>query len=267
LLSANSFGGNVMPENDTYVNTRIEEGVAWLTLARPPVNVLHIPMLEQMESALAQLAADEEVRVLVLEARGKLFSAGVDVADHTADKVGTMIPLFDRVCVSLASFPVPTIAAVHGHALGGGCEIVLCCDLVVMAAGARLGQPEIQLAAIAPIAALRLPQLAGYRTAADMLFTGAALPAAEAYGLGLVNAVVESEDVPAWVQEKAGCIAALSRAALVLTKRALHSGFGDWSRALPDLERLYLEDLMATADAQEGLDAFLEKRRPAWQHR
>jgi cyclohexa-1,5-dienecarbonyl-CoA hydratase len=257
----------MMSENEMYVKTRVEEGVAWLTLARPPVNVLHIPMLEQLERALAQLAADEQVRALVLDADGKLFSAGVDVADHTADKVGVMIPLFDRVCVALAAFPVPTIAAVHGHALGGGCEVVLCCDLVVMAAEARLGQPEIQLAAIAPIAALRLPQLAGYRTAADLLFTGGALPAAEAHRLGLINAVVERGEVAAWAQEKAGAIAGLSRAALVLTKQALHQGYNDWTRALPDLERLYLEDLMATADAQEGLAAFLEKRRPIWQHR
>jgi cyclohexa-1,5-dienecarbonyl-CoA hydratase len=256
-----------MSENGVYVKTRIEEGVAWLTLDRPPVNVLNIPMLEQMETALAALAADEQVRVLVLEANGKLFSAGVDVADHTAERVGLMIPLFDRVCVALASFPVPAIAAVHGHALGGGCEVVLCCDLAVMAAEAKLGQPEIQLAAIAPIAALRLPQLAGYRTAADMLFTGAALTAAEALRLGLVNAAVEREQVANWAQEKAACLASMSRAALVLAKRALHAGYGDWSRALPDLERLYLEELMATADAQEGLAAFLEKRRPSWQHR
>jgi cyclohexa-1,5-dienecarbonyl-CoA hydratase len=254
-------------DNETYVKTRVEEGVAWLTLARPPVNVLHIPMLEQMESALAQLAADEQVRTLVLEANGKLFSAGVDVANHTPDKVEVMIPLFDRVCVALAAFPVPAIAAVQGHALGGGCEIVLCCDLVVMAAAAKLGQPEIQLAAIAPIAALRLPQLAGYRMAADLLFTGRTLTAAEAYRLGLVNAVVESEEVAGWAQEKASHIAGLSRAALVLTKRALGHGYSDWTHNLPHLERLYLEDLMATADAQEGLAAFLEKRRPTWQHR
>ncbi len=251
----------------TFVHTLVEEGIAHLTLDRPPLNVLHIPMLEQIEAALATLAADESVRVLVLDAQGKAFSAGVDVADHTADKVGQMIPLFDRVCRALADFPVPTIAAVHGHALGGGCELVLCCDLAVMAEGARIGQPEIRLAAFPPVAALRLPGRVGYPAAADLLFTGRTLTADEALRIGLVNAVVPPEEVSGWAEGKAAAIAALSRAALALTKRALRLGYADWTTHLPEVERLYLDDLMATEDAHEGLAAFLEKREPVWKHR
>ncbi|MCP5086741.1 MAG: enoyl-CoA hydratase/isomerase family protein, partial [Rhodobacteraceae bacterium] len=167
------------------------------------------------------LAQDETIRVLVLRAEGKMFSAGVDIADHTPEKVGEMIPLFDRVCQSLAEFPVPTITAVHGHALGGGCELVICCDLAVMAEGAKIGQPEIQLAAVAPIAALRLPALVGYRAAADIMFSGRLLTAAEAHQIGLVNQVVSAEVVDANVQEQAEGLAGLSRAALLLAKRAL----------------------------------------------
>jgi cyclohexa-1,5-dienecarbonyl-CoA hydratase len=223
-------------------------------------------MLGELESALSDLAENRDVRALVLRAEGKFFSAGVDVTDHTAEKVGEMIPLFDRVCHSLAEFPVPTIAAVHGHALGGGCELVLCCDLAVISEQAKIGQPEIQLASIAPIAALRLPQLVGYRAAAEILFTGRNLNATQALEMGLVNAVVPIEQVNPWASEKAAHIANLSRAAMTLLKQALRLGVGNWAVPMSDLERLYLEDLMSTADAHEGLAAFLEKRKPKWKH-
>lgn len=250
-----------------FVTVHIENGVACLTLDRPPVNVLHIPMLRQLAAALEELATNEDVRVLVLRAGGKLFSAGVDVADHTTDKVGEMIPLFNRVCHSLAAFPVPTIAAVHGHALGGGCELVICSDLAVMAEEAKIGQPEIQLAMLAPIAILRLPQLAGYRATADILFSGRNLSAAEAVALGLVNTAVPAAGIEQWTQEKATALAGMSRAALVLLKQALLNNVNNWGANLPAIEQIYLADLMSTADAQEGIAAFLEKRTPVWQHK
>ncbi len=252
---------------ETFVTFEIQNNAATLILNRPPVNVLDMSLLRQLEAALAALSADETVRLLVLRAEGKLFSAGVDVADHTAEKVGEMIPLFDRVCRTLADFPVPTLAVVHGHALGGGCELVLCCDLAVMADSAKISQPEIQLAAFAPIAALRLPRLAGYRATADMLFTGRSLTAEEALRLGLVNAVTPPDQLSGWVQEKSAQITGLSRAALTLNKRALRLGLGGWADALPEMEHLYLQDLMSTADAQEGLAAFMEKRKPEWKHK
>jgi cyclohexa-1,5-dienecarbonyl-CoA hydratase len=249
-----------------FIFTETREGVATLNLDRPPVNVLHIPMLKQIKTALEQLAADNSVRVLVLGAEGKLFSAGVDVADHTDEKVGEMIPLFDKVCRKLAAFPVPTIAAVSGHALGGGCELVLCCDLAVMAEGAKIGQPEIQLAAIAPVAAMRLHYLVGYRAAADLMFTGRNLTAKEAVQIGLVDAAVPSDQVASWAQDKVTQIAKLSRSAMVLLKRSVTRGFGDWAASMPEIENLYLNELMQTADAHEGLNAFMEKRKPVWKH-
>ena len=254
-------------ENGEFVSYEVEDGIARLTLRRPPLNIIHIPMLREMAAALQVLAQSEQVRVLVLQADGKLFSAGVDVADHTAEKVGEMIPLMNRVCRSLADFPVPTIARVQGHALGGGCELVLCCDLAVISGDASLAQPEIHLAAMAPVAALRLPYFAGYRAAADILFTGNGLNASEALRAGLVNAVVPGSELDGWVKEKAEALAGLSRAALVLSKRALLLGFEKWAEAMPEMERLYLQDLMDTGDAHEGLAAFMEKRKPQWNHK
>jgi cyclohexa-1,5-dienecarbonyl-CoA hydratase len=253
-------------KQDQFITFEIQEGVAHLTLNRPPVNVLHIPMLHQLDTALEALSRNTDVRVLILQAEGKMFSAGVDVADHTADKVDEMIPLFNRVCVSLVEFPVPTIAVVHGHALGGGCELVLCCDFAVMSEDAKLGQPEIQLAAIAPIAAVRLSQFVGHRVAADLLFTGRTLTAIDAREFGLVNAVLPADEVAKWAHEKAAQIAGLSRAAQILNKRAMLLGMDDGWNALPELERLYLQDLMNTKDANEGISAFIEKRQPEWKH-
>lgn len=252
---------------ESFISVETKNGASTLTLRRAPLNVLDIATLTQFESALTELTRDESIRVLVLKAEGKMFSAGVDVADHTPDKVGGMIPLFDRVCRALANFPAPTIAVVHGHALGGGCELVLCCDLAVMTDHAKIGQPEIQLAAIAPIAALRLPQLVGYRNAADILFTGRALTADEALKMGLVNAVVSAEQLEQWVEEKLTKLTSLSRVALTMTKRALHIGFGAWDSSAAELERLYLDELMKTEDAREGLTAFMEKRAAVWKHK
>ena len=252
---------------DSFITVKTKNGASALTLRRAPLNVLDIAALGQLESALTELARDESILLLILRAEGKMFSAGVDVADHTLDKVGEMIPLFDRACRLLANFPCPTLAVVHGHALGGGCELVLCCDLAVMTENAKIGQPEIQLAAFAPIAAMRLPRMVGYRAAADMLLTGRALTADEAAKLGLVNAVVPADKLEQWVQEKTAQLTGLSRVALAMTKRALNLGFGEWDASASELERLYLEELMKTADAQEGLAAFMEKRKPEWKHR
>jgi cyclohexa-1,5-dienecarbonyl-CoA hydratase len=254
-------------KTEQFISFDIQDGVARLTLNRPPLNVLHIPLLQQLELTLIELAGSTAVRALIVRAEGKLFSAGVDVADHTPDRVGEMISLFNRVCRALIEFPVPSIAAVHGHALGGGCELVLCCDLVVMADTAQIGQPEIQLGALAPIAALRLPHLVGYRAAADLLFSGGRINAAESHRLGLVNAVVPQPEVDQWAQDKAGGLAELSRAALMLNKQALRLSFDGWATSLPAIEQLYLHDLMDTEDAHEGLTAFMEKRPPVWTHR
>ena len=252
---------------DSFISIETKNGASTLTLNRAPLNVLDIATLNQLESTLIELSRDENIRVLILRAEGKMFSAGVDVADHTPDKVGEMIPLFDRVCRLLANFPCPTLAVVHGHALGGGCELVLCCDLAVMAETSKIGQPEIQLAAFAPIAAMRLPLMVGYRAAADMLLTGRTLTADEALRVGFVNAVVPADGLEQWVQEKTTQFAGLSRVALTMTKRALQFGFGNWDASASELERLYLEELMKTEDAHEGLAAFMEKRAAVWKHK
>ena len=249
-----------------FIDWQYSDGVGRLTLKRPPLNILNIAMLRELGSALYEAASEESLRALVLRAEGKLFSAGVDVADHTADKVGEMIPLVDHVCTALADFPAPTLAAVHGHALGGGCELALCCDLIVAAEGANFGQPEIKLATVAPIASLRLPPLIGYRRAAEMLFTGDTIGAVEAARIGLISRAVPADELDKTVDELVGKLTTLSAAALRVGKRAVRLGADGWAN-LPEMERLYLVDLMSSEDAPEGLAAFMEKRAPAWKHK
>ncbi len=250
-----------------FIRYDLKRGVGALTLNRPPVNVINIAMMRELERALQVAGADPELKLLQLRAEGKLFSAGVDVADHTPDRVDEMIRLFDRVCQTLAEFPVPTMAVVHGHALGGGCELVLCCDMAWMVEGAKIGQPEIKLAAIAPIAALRLPAMVGPRWAAQMLFSGEPVDARQAEKIGLVNGSGPVDDIEKAVGEVTEQLTALSTAATRVNKKGYLISVRDCQAAVEEMERLYLEELMALEDTQEGLNAFIEKREPVWQNK
>ncbi|MBI1802000.1 MAG: enoyl-CoA hydratase/isomerase family protein [Chloroflexi bacterium] len=238
--------------------------VARLVIAKPPANVLDIALMRELRAALDSLRRDAAVKVVVLAAQGKLFSAGVDVKEHTADRVAEMIHEFHALIHALETMPQPTVAAVQGHALGGGCELALACDLVVASAAAKFSQPEIHVGVFPPIAALRLPQMLPRKKAFEMVLTGASMAAQEALALGLINQVAAPEsfesDVAAFVQR----LTNLSGAVLRATKRALNAGADDAAR-LAEIERIYLDELMPMADANEGLAAFIEKRKPVWQ--
>lgn len=247
-----------------YLSFAVEEGIAELIMKRPPANVMDIAMLEELDAALSEAAANESLKALVLRAEGKLFSGGVDITDHTPDRVGEMIPLFHRVCTRIHDFPAPAIAVVEGHALGGGCELVICCDFAFMVEGARIGQPEIQLASMAPIAALKLPALVGPRWAARLQFTGEQIGANVAAEIGLVSQALPKEDIATAVDGLLSTLKGLSAPVLRINKRGLLMGMSEGLTAVEAIERLYLDDLMALEDAEEGLKAFLEKRKPEW---
>jgi cyclohexa-1,5-dienecarbonyl-CoA hydratase len=251
-------------ENLSY---QVSEGIVNLILNRPPANVMSIAMLSEMQTALKRASTEPDLKVLLLRAEGKLFSGGVDVADHTPERVGEMIPLFNQVCAWLYAFPAPTIAVVQGHALGGGCELVICCDYAYMKQGARIGQPEIQLAAMAPIAALRLPSLVGDRWAARLIFEGEQIDAAKAAEIELINQACPEDELESTVDELVSRLTALSAPVLRINKRGLLLGMEGGLSDLQAMEKLYLDELMALEDAEEGLKAFLEKRKPEWKDR
>ena len=244
-------------------------GLTTLTLDKPPFNVLDIEMMVEINTALDQVMADSTVRLLLITGSGdKAFSAGVDVADHTADKVERMIEVFHGIFRRLERVAVPVVAALNGVALGGGCELALGCDMIVASSHAKLGQPEIKLGVFPPIAAILLPRLLPPTKAYELLMGGANIDAMEAHRLGLVNKVIAKEEFAdgsaAFVNQFLG----LSRSALIYTKKAVRAAAGKpFSEALAAAEEIYLQELMPTADASEGLASFMQKRPPIWQHK
>jgi cyclohexa-1,5-dienecarbonyl-CoA hydratase len=250
------------------VKTDVEGGVAVITLDRPPLNVLTQAMTAELREALAALAAREDVRALVLAAAGAHFSAGADVREHLPPTYRAMIPEFIQTIEALAAFPAPVIAAVRGRCLGGGFELVQAADMIVAGEGALFGQPEIQLGVLAPIACVLLPRLVAPGTAAEILFTGEAIPARRALEAGLVQRLVADEAVEAEARALADRCARLSASAIRLAKRAVLAARGrDLAEAFRAAEGIYVDELMRTRDAVEGLTAFVEKRPPAWSHR
>ena len=242
-----------------------EDGVAKITLNHPPVNIMDIPTMREINVALESLQDDDEIKAVLFGATGKAFCAGVDVKDHTADKVGEMVEVFHRIFRLMWSLDVPTVAAVNGAALGGGCELVTFCDMVIASERATFGQPEIQVGVYPPVAAVTFPRLMPYMKAMELLLTGGVIDAREAERLGIVNKVVPVESFEAEVASFVGKLTSLSSVVLRLTKRATLQGLTlGFEEALALSEDLYLNQLMKTEDSTEGLQAFMEKRKPVW---
>lgn len=247
------------------MNLRREGGVVTVELDHPPLNVLDIPMLQELDAVLADLGADRALKLLVLTATGKAFCAGVDVADHTAERVEFMIGTFHSSIRRLLAFDTPVIGAVNGAALGGGCELALACDVILASSRAKLGQPEIKLGVFPPVAAAILPRLVGRQRALDLILSGRVLRASEALDMGLVSQVAEPEEFESLVSTYVGDLASLSQPVLRLTKKAVVDGLDlPATEALALAEEHYLGALMKLDDAHEGLAAFLEKREPVW---
>lgn len=242
--------------------------VAQITLCHPPLNIMDIPMLEEMRSALACIQADAAAKLVVINHEGKAFSAGVSIQDHTADKVPAMIEKFHDLFRILNSLPQPTLALVDGMALGGGCELAVFCDMVLASDRATFGQPEIKVGVFPPVAAALFPRLVGRNKALELLLTGEVIDAGTAKSIGLINRVFPAEHFQQKCQEFIGRLTALSGCALKLTKRALDRAlYAPVTEGLASAEELYLQELMHTHDANEGLSAYLEKRKPVWKNR
>jgi len=243
------------------------EGVAEITLDRPPLNILNIEMMGEINGALESLQG-ESLKVVVFAAEGKAFSAGVDVAEHTAEKVEEMITVFHRMFRLLASMECPTLAVVAGAALGGGCELATFCDFVIASEEATFGQPEIKVGVFPPIAALTFPKLIPRKRALELLLLGETITAQEALSLGLVNRVVPAGELEREVDGFIEGLKGKSAVVMGLTKRAVREALAlEFEPALERVEGIYLRSLMGTKDAHEGLKAFLEKRPPRWEDR
>jgi cyclohexa-1,5-dienecarbonyl-CoA hydratase len=243
----------------------ITSPVVQITLRRRPLNVIDIPMMEELAHSLAEIEARPDVFMIVLSGEGKGFSAGVDVAAHTPDKVEEMLTKFHAVIRALVATKKVTIAAVHGHCLGGGAELAMMCDIVYTRESAQWGFPEIKLGCYPPVACTALAALVGQKRAAELILTGRAIDGKEAAQIGLATRAVPEDALGAVVNESIGHLHRLSPAALASAKKASYAWDSiHFDKGLARAERIYFDELIRTSDAQEGLRAFMERREPKW---
>ena len=252
-----------------YLIYEVKDGVAWITLNRPPLNVMNTEMLQELADAFRRAGQDDSVAVIVVTGAGKAFSAGADVADHLPEKLDAFIKAFNEVFYTMWDVDKPIVAAVNGHALGGGCELVIACDMAIAASDAQIGQPEIAVGVYPPVAIPIMPQLIGRMRAFELILTGDRITGEEAARIGLVNKAVPADKLMDAVNELVSKLKDKSMAVMRITKRALKRAIDIVAtrRAVEEVTRIYVEELMRTEDAVEGLKAFLEKRKPTWKHR
>ena len=242
-----------------------KEGAGKITINRPPLNILNIETMEEMNRALAELRDDDAVKVVVITAAGnKAFSAGVEVADHLGDKLSRMVEVFDGLFISLIEVDKPTIAVVNGVALGGGCEVVLGCDMAIASEKAILGQPEIKLGVYPPPASVLLPRLIGRRKAFEIILSGDSIDAREAERIGVINKVVPDEELEKATDEFIKRFTSNSGLALTQARRALYRNFDLEFRKAMEVTGTDATLVMGGENSVEGLTAFLEKRKPVW---
>lgn len=242
--------------------------VARITLDDGKGNVLDHVMMEQLQEVLDGFRSDAAVKLITFEGAGKHFSFGASVEEHVRDMAPAMLHSFHGLFRTLAELAIPTAAKISGQCLGGGLELALACDVLFAEAGAKMGQPEIVLGVFPPPASIILPEKVGLARASELLLTGRSISAEEALRIGLVHAVFPDRGaLDAGADEWAALhIVPKSASSLRFAVRAMRVKFNHvMGNFLPQLEKLYVDQLMATADANEGIAAFLEKRPPKWE--
>ena len=250
-----------------HIEVDFKDGLGTITFNRPPVNVLNIAMMEEINGVLKSWVGKKDLKVVLFNAKGKCFSAGVDVGEHMGDLAPKMIEAFHRIFRLMDKLGCLTVSSVFSSCLGGGCEVAIFSDLVIAAEGSKFGQPEIQVGVFPPIAAQVLPRTIGRKAAMDLILSGRIITAEEALQMGLVNKVVKNEDLEKETEAFVKPYLGLSAEVLRLAKKAVMKGLrDDLEPSLQIIEEIYLKELMTSHDAQEGLKAFLEKRKAVWKN-
>ncbi len=238
-----------------------------LRLARPKANIVDAEMIAALGGALLAHRGNNALRGVLLDAEGPHFSFGASVEEHLPASCAKMLSSLHALVLALVEFPAPVLVAVRGQCLGGGLEVALTGSWIFAAPDAQFGQPEMKLGVFAPAASVLLPWRVSQPVADDLLFSGRSIGAAEAHACGLVHLIADDPEQAAlsWFHEH---LQPKSAAALALAVEAARGPLRqDVRRRLAEVEALYLDRLMATRDANEGLVAFLAKRKPQWEHR
>jgi cyclohexa-1,5-dienecarbonyl-CoA hydratase len=250
------------------ISIDITPPVARIELRNPPLNVIDIPMMDELGQVLAEIESQPQIVAVIVRGEGKAFSAGVDVAAHTPDKVEAMLTKFHALVRALVASRKVTIASVHGLCLGGGAELAMVCDLVYTSEDAEWGFPEIKLGCFPPVACTALAALVGQKKAAELILTGRSVTGREAGEIGLATRSVPDSLLDSSVQACVAQLLRLSPAALSVAKKASYAWDSmHFDKGLARAEKTYFEELIKTQDAQEGIRAFLEKRPPKWSGR
>jgi cyclohexa-1,5-dienecarbonyl-CoA hydratase len=238
-----------------------------LRLARPKANIIDAPMVAALAAAFDAHRGNQGLLAALIDHEGPHFSFGASVEEHLPERCAEMLGSLHALLGQMLAWPKPILVAINGQCLGGGLELAMAANLLFVSPAASLGQPEIKLGVFAPAASVLLPMRIAQARAEELLYSGRSIDAAMAATWGLVNEVAEDPSAAA-IAYFDKHIAGKSAVALACAVRAAREPFADLARArLSDVEALYLETLMATRDAQEGLQAFIAKRQPVWEHR
>ncbi|HKM84895.1 MAG TPA: enoyl-CoA hydratase/isomerase family protein [Terriglobales bacterium] len=247
------------------VEAKVAESVGRVRLINPSLNVIDLRMARELQQALAELEARSDISVILFEGDAYAFSAGVDIKAHLPEQIHDMLTSFHAVIRAIVASRKVTIAAVRGTCLGGGAELAAVCDMVYTARDATWGFPEIKLGCYPPVAAVVLATLTGQKRASELILTGRQFSGDEAAEMGLANLSVAAEELESVVERTLGDLRQLSPAALASAKKAIYAWDAiHFDKGLARAEKIYLDELISTADAREGIIAFLEKRNPKW---
>lgn len=252
-----------------HIGTASQDGVFVIRLSRPPVNVLHAPMMTELIAALDFAESHTHDRaVLIMGSIPGVFSGGVEIADHSRERVGELMADFSRVLRRLGAMSLPTVAALNGTTLGGGLELALACDMMIAVPHAKIGLPEIRLASIAFPGILMLQGRLPDKRIVEMLAGGEPMDGVEAHRLGLVNRLFDHDSFESQAMTFMGQFTRMSRPVLRLMMRTLKEARGQTlDTGFESASRIYMDELLRLEDADEGIEAFAQKRRPVWKHR
>ena len=256
------------PAEFEFIRYQTDGPVTRLTLHRPEHNLLNEQMLRELADGIGIAAENGAVKLIVLDAVGKVFCAGVDIGEYTGERAFSMVDAFHSACIAMVEAPQPVLVIVDGAAIGGGAELVAYGDLVIATPRVRFALPEITIGMLPPLASTMFPHIVGPKRALELILTGEAISAERARELGLVNRLVPEAQLQTAVNELIGKITAQSGAVLGMAKKAVLAGMGMSLRdSLRSSMNIFLNELYRLEDSQEGLRALLEKRKPQWKNR